>query len=337
MNVYDGTKIYIFCPDRLVTGGPEALHQLRYYLERAGYDAVLVYEFSGDRQCPERYREYAPRVVSYEDVADDEKNILIVPETGTAFLRLYHRMQKCIWFLSWGYYADAVAQSGAGKVFLKRCFNLFRRRRERKFRYPLKPAEITKEIVCCCGSRYAYLQVTQALGRKDAEMLVEPISLDFLRRGMADHLTSEGRGDVVLYNPAKPSAVMRELLARTDIAFFPLRGMTPDALIDRYRSSKLYIDFGEFGGPERIPKEAVYNGTCLLVGRRNAAENTFDVAIPERFKIADYTNSALIAERIKDLLSHYDEEIGQFAAFRTQIDGLEENFLRQIRHIFRRR
>ena len=33
----------------------------------------------------------------------------------------------------------------------------------------------------------------------------------------------------------------------------------------------------------------------------------------------------------------YDEEIGQFAAFRTQIDGLEENFLRQIRHIFRRR
>ena len=37
------SKIYIYCQANLRTGGPEALHQLRYYMEMCGLNAYIVY------------------------------------------------------------------------------------------------------------------------------------------------------------------------------------------------------------------------------------------------------------------------------------------------------
>jgi hypothetical protein len=110
--------------------------------------------------------------------------------------------------------------------------------------------------------------------------------------------------------------------------------MTPQQIIELFRKSKLYIDFGFFGGPERMPKESVHNGTLLLVGKRNAAKNDFDVAIPNEFKIKDYNNEEVVVEKIKYMLNNYDLLIGQFEPFRKKILALEENFIRAIREIF---
>ena len=330
------SKIFIFCPNGLVTGGPEALHQLRFYMEQEGYQAYLVYEFSGNLNPPERYMEYEPKVVSFQQVTDDKRNVLIVPEVSIGILQVYHSIQKCVWFLSWGYYDISVKDRlliGC-KNIVKRFFNCFIFDPERKFRLQIFSRRKQKNVLYCCGSEYAYQHVVSDLKVSDAVMLVEPISMDFLREGPAKNLTSCGRGDIVLYNPSKPSEVMRKLLERTDIQFQPLKGYTPVELIEIYRKSKLYIDFGQFGGPERIPKESVYNGTCVLVGRRNAAENDFDVAIPGAFKIGDFENVDAIADRIRDMLLHYDDLIGEFAHFRNKIDNLEQNFKEQIRSIF---
>lgn len=335
MTVFPDTKIYIFCPYGLTTGGPEALHQLRYYMEQMGYDAYLVYDFTGKTDFPARYAEYAPRVLPCLQTEDAERNILIVPEVNLGIAGEYRHIRKCVWFLSWGYFRQQQrrAFSHACKNAAKRILNAFSRG-ERRYHPVSFPAKIGRDILCCCGSVYAREHVLSDLGAERAELLVEPISLDFLSAGVAPNLTSEGRSDTVLYNPAKPSAVMQALLARGDISFCPLKGYTPQELIALYRRSKLYIDFGWFGGPERIPKESVYNGTCLLVGRRNAAENAFDVAIPEQFKVADYENAELIAQKIRDILQNYDKYIGMFAAYRAQIGGLEANFRKQIAEIF---
>ena len=61
----------------------------------------------------------------------------------------------------------------------------------------------------------------------------------------------------------------------------------------KYTEAKLYIDLGEFGGPERIPKEAVYFGCNIIVANHNAAANDFDVAIPQEYKIDDNESIAL--------------------------------------------
>lgn len=139
---------------------------------------------------------------------------------------------------------------------------------------------------------------------------------------------------MVLYNPSKPSATAAELLKRNDISFLPLKGYSPEELIALFRRSKLYIDFGEFGGPERLPKESVLNGTLLLVGKRAAAVNDFDVAIPDKYKMENYADVEAVAEKIKYMLANYDGLIDDFAPFRKKIEGLKDGFVDSIRKIF---
>ena len=333
LQVYPDTKIYICCPDQLVTGGPEALHQLRWYLERLGYSAYLVYSTSEHTACPPRYEKYAPKVVSWRDIEDDARNILIAVESETTFLRYFHNLRPCIWFLSFGY---ADLKKSRALIVCKNIIKFFIRvltLGKKKFVYNRFPVFRRSGILYLCGSKYAYEELKKRRVEQ-VEMLVEPISLEFLQRGPAKNLTAEGREDTVLYNPAKPSRIMKKLLRRKDIVFRPLRGYSPEQLIDLYRHSKLYVDFGEFGGPERIPKESVYNGTCLLVGKRNAAVNDFDVAIPEAYKIKKFNDEEIVAAAIKELLASYDAKIGEFAPFRAKIDGLEEEFMRKIEQIF---
>ena len=101
-----------------------------------------------------------------------------------------------------------------------------------------------------------------------------------------------------------------------------------------FRKVKLYVDFGNFPGPERLPKEAVYNGANILVAYKNAAKNDFDIAIPEQYKIKDYNNEELVVKLIKEMLTNYDKQYNDFEKFRVQIDKLESNFIVAIKTIF---
>lgn len=337
MEIYKDTEIYIFCPNEALSGGPDALHQLCYYLIQNGYNANIVYFFSKNINCPERFKKYNPHVISYQDVIDDKKNIIIAPEASTWILRKYKKSRKCIWWLSYNFY-DGL-QSFSQIIFtqlknvIKFIFNLFLPK-NLHYKYGGRfPAKITNDIIHFCGSKYAYLKLKER-GYNNVEMLVEPLSLEFVRAGMSDDLSGKNRIDEIPYNPAKPSKIMEQLLKRNELKFVPIKGMELVDIIELFRKSKLYIDFGEFPGPERLPKESVYNGTCLLVAKHNAAENDFDVAIPDKFKIEDYENEELVVERIKDILSNYDGYINEFAFFRNKIDNLENEFIKSINYVF---
>lgn len=340
LTVFNDTIIYIFCPDGLITGGPEALHQLRYYLEQCGYTAFLVYCRSGNTVAPKRYTEYDPEIISYQKVIDNKHNIVIVSETETAYLKKYRNLQKCVWWLSYDFYQAKnhriyINCKNFLKRAVKRVLNLFRSA-DKKFSLEYNlfcPNLRNGNLTHLCGSEYARLQIARNLNI-EGKLLVEPISKDFLIKGKAENLASAERGNAVLYNPKKPSQIMQKLLKRSDLTFIPLQGMSPDELIALYRKSKLYVDFGEFGGPERIPKETVYNGTCILVGKRNAAVNTFDVAIPDEFKIENFNDEDIVALKIHDMLEHYDDYIDRFEYFRDKVDRLEENFISQIKEYF---
>lgn len=339
MEVYQDTMIYIFCPPDKVTGGPEALHQLCYYLEREGYNAYIVYNRTGIMSPPPRYKQYNVKVLSYQNIKDNNNHILIVPEYETYCLRYYHHIRKVIWWLSYLAYDGLKSFSVRTKLalgnFVKFFLNICKKDKY-VYRNCRKAAKLTDDLLHLCGSKYAYDMIQCNHRIKMPMMLVEPISKDFLDVGMADNLTSESRRDVIAYNPAKPSEIMNRLLLHDELTFVPLKGMTPTELIKLYREIKLYVDFGKFPGPERIPKEAVYNGACILVGKRNAAENDFDVAIPNQYKIDEINNEQLIVDRIKNILKNYDVCIDDFQSFRFKIDKLEENFVISIHDIFKR-
>lgn len=334
--------IYILCPANVVTGGPEALHQLRFYMEKCSLNAKLAYYGKNlTNPTPSRYEQYDPKFVLADQIIDNENNVVIAPESATYLLNGIQHCKKCVWWLG------ATAYDGKGGGLLRllkalRNFQLTRKLTEVKKVFsseykPIYPAsKRNRNVLHFCASKYAYQYVSKKF-KLEPEYLVEPISLNFLeynREHQLDNLSASSRNDVILYNPSKPSKIMNKLVKLERFEFKPLKGMTPLELIDTYRCAKLYIDFGEFGGPERIPKETVYNGCVILVANHNAAKNDFDVAIPEKFKLSDYNDVEIVSSRIKDALENYDLYVNEFESFRQKINSLENNFIGAIKRNF---
>ena len=318
-------KIYILCIANLRSGGPEALHQLRYYMEQVGLDAYLVYYKTTDGldPMPVEYTTYGIKRKLLKEIEDNENNILISAESGTIMFNGFKHIQKYIWWLSVNWFDYKPLTS---KIILKhKIYKLFGKETNISTYCNFR----LEDCVHVCGSKYAYEYVIR-LGLK-AEYLVEPISKVFLEN---NNQSDCERNDIILYNPAKPSDIMTKLLAEKRFQFKPLTKMTTVELIEAYKQAKLYIDFGHFGGPERMPKEAVYFGCCILVGRRNAAVNDFDVAIPEQYKIEDYNNIEIINSRIEDILQNYNAYRNDFIPFQMKISSLEYNFMKQIKKLF---
>ena len=319
------TKIYIICIANLRSGGPEALHQLRYYMEQVGFNAYLVYYDTkeGVDPMPEPYNVYGIKRKTLYEVEDEKYNIVISAESSTIVLNRFKYVQKYIWWLSvnWLDYKPLTTS-----IFLKHnCKKLLGKKTDISHYCNFK----LKSCTHVCGSKYAF-EYVKGMGL-EAKYLVEPISKVFLE---TDNHSEYKRNDEILYNPAKPSEIMTRLLAEKRFNFKPLTKMTTLELIDAYKQAKLYIDFGHFGGPERMPKESVYFGCALIVGKRNAAANDFDVAIPNKYKIEDYNNIEIVNQRIEQVLNNYEACINDFQPFQKKVTDLETNFITQIKNIF---
>ncbi len=322
-------KYYIFTPAKTRTGGPEALHQLAYYMRKLGMEAYTVYyAYSGFPKAEPitQYKQYEVQVARYEDVEDVSDNYVIAPENAPWCLNGFKKAQKCIWWLS--LHANEVKKGS-----LKERARLMKRRLLREDLSHYRHIDFNPDNCWhLCASKHTYMYVSQSYKQSKVDYLVEPISLDFLRMGNSDLPTE--REDVVLYNPSKPSPIMTELLERGRFNYVPLKGYTPEGLAERYRKSKLYVDFGHFGGPERMPKEAVFYGCNILVANHNAASNDFDVAIPQKYKVEDTESAEQVESRIADMLGHYEEQHPDFLPFKEKVERLEENYLKQLKELF---
>lgn len=105
--------IYLLCPAKVRTGGPEALHQLGRSLRDLGHDARMVYA-SPDaepevRQGRLRFAEIAdPRPDAYAhyrlpytfEIEDDAANALVFPEVWPRILRSINNISPYMWWLS---------------------------------------------------------------------------------------------------------------------------------------------------------------------------------------------------------------------------------------------
>lgn len=322
-------KYYIFTPADTCTGGPEALHQLAYYMRKLGMNAFTVYyTYSNfpDAEPIDRYRQYKVNVVRYDEIEDESSNFVFAPENAPWCLNGFKKAQKCIWWLS--LHANEVKEPTLKErinVLKKRLFN-------KDLSHYRHLAFDPNDCWHLCASKHTYLYVDEHYKKSRREYMVEPISMDFLKMGNVN-LHSK-REDVVLYNPSKPSALMTELLDRSRFNYVPLIGYTPEGLAERYKKAKLYVDFGLFGGPERMPKEAVYFGCNILVANHNAAANDFDVAIPSKYKVSDGETASQVESRIADMLLNYDIQNFDFMPFKVKVERLEENFLIQLSDIF---
>ncbi len=341
-------RIYVFCPNDFVTGGPEALHQIVFYLNEIGYDAQIVYFAFTEKHIfaiPEAYKSYVSCFITEKEYVDDYGNIAILPENAVNKLKYVKKSKALIWWLSvdnnrnrssffwkmfffvtlparvvknWDYYKKRFAESIEKTLQMKL--------------YDFKAEPQNVEHIC--ASHYAYDFVSKKTKHK-TNLCIEPISKIFLEKynESKGKMDSMERKDIILYNPRKSGAFVEKLAkCAPDLNFFPLKGMSQEELIETYKISKLYIDFGPFPGAERIPKEAALFGCCVITGRNGASNYYSDVPIPDEYKFADYEGQVdQIIEKMRDILMNYETKKSDFDAYRNTVLALEQNFMRSLK------
>lgn len=313
-------RILVLCPGNAISGGPEALHQLVHHLREMKKDAAICYLPSGGiYETPEPYRHYDVPQRGWSDKRDE---VVVVPETGTPYLRIIKKATPYVWWLS----VD----------------NYFYEHRLSWKKYPIdwilslilggrKTIKSMRHIVHLAQSEYA----VQFLNRYGINSL---LLTDYLA---SQHLTErtafEPRQNIVAYNPQKGKRVNNLLRASLpDIDFFPIEKMNNDEVVRLLSSAKVYMDFGDHPGKDRIPREAAMAGCCVITGRRGSASNSNDVRIPETYKLSDTPAELPLSFRalVTSIFTKFDQHRLDFEGYRASIREEQRNFREQVHHIF---
>lgn len=335
----DFSKIYVFSPSNAPTGGVELLHQLVDYLRKRNKDAYIYYYDNPQLGVLAAYTKYEVAVAEHVD--DVEGNVAVLPEICFHLSKNYLHAQVVLWWLSVdNYYRNEKKHIPLSEIFCyskgyaleelwHRTAGLFRFKWSFRNDFSIKFA-VEKEYIHAYQSEYARLFLS-ARNVKNLYPLKDYINTELI----ADSISCE-RNPVVLYNPKKGLRFTRRLMkAAPDLTFVPLQNLSRTELQQLFVSSKLYIDFGNHPGMDRIPREAAVNGCCVITGRRGAAANDVDIPIGCWYKISEKdTPVQEIVERMKDVLADYEGHIKNFETYRQRILKEKDDFYRQIDALF---
>lgn len=330
-------NIYVICPYGLVTGGPDALHQFVFYCNSNNIDSSIIYcdINNKNKPIPTPYMNYVDKYGLMSDIIDNDENAIVVPETLTHLLKKFNNIKKYVWWLSVQNDTNAVFKNKLKTVF-KKIFNLNNIKKVFKIRTLInyvkhKPYKFdSDDVIHLCASYYAFDYVSNKTS--NCHLLIEPISKYFLENSY----DLKEKKNVCLYNPKKNINFTKKIIKKaSNINFIPLIGYSQKELIDLYASSKVYIDFGFFPGAERIPKEAVKCGCCVITGKNGASAFYNDVPVLDEYKFdSKDENIDKIIDKIMYCFINYDEIKKDFDEYRSVVNRLESNFVAGLIDIF---
>ena len=341
IKVYPDSKIYIYCPAGIVTGGAELLHQLVSFLNDNGRDAYIVYFGEKKHILPNDYKCYNIKIA--ERVINAEKNIEVIYEGIFNLIYCNDLTQKFLWWLSVDNFYRCSTRFLSLKdlfkydvtygfnAFIKRIYFLFFRRKD----YPAKIVSISKlrklNVVNGYQSEYAQ-NFLQNHGFKEMVALKDYINIEHFKH----KFSRENRKDVILYNPKKGLNFTKKLIAKApDLHWIPIQGMTRQQVINLMGEAKVYIDFGFHPGKDRLPRECAANGCCIITGMRGSAAFFEDVMVPNKYKFDEHKSSLSdIVETIRWTLENYEIAINDFQMYRSMIALEKKEFEEQISLIF---
>lgn len=120
-----------------------------------------------------------------------------------------------------------------------------------------------------------------------------------------------------------------------DIDWRPIENMTPPQVQELLAVAKVYIDFGNHPGKDRIPREAAVSGCVVLVGKRGAAINDVDINIPAEFKF-DMAGSTPrdVIDKIREVFDNFQAAHEKQAAYRALIHDDKNRFVNEVVEAF---
>ena len=318
MKIFADSKIYVLCPANIHTGGPESLHQLTSRLIGFGVDAKIVYcprvgEFFDidDPVAPALKKYHVPYTYQFEDTPH---NVFVVPEPLTEHLYAVKKCRRILWWMSVNNYLENVLE------LIRPCVdNPLAEPVPKYFTFDNRD-----DVAEHWGQSEFVRQFLRLNGVKKIRSVETHMSQTFLSN--AASVDFSAKKNLVAFNPRKGYEFTKKLIELApDIEWRPIENMSPAQVRELLAASKVYIDFGNFPGRERLPREAAVSGCVVIIGRRGAAANSTDFNIPDEFKF-DEQNPEAVIEKIRDVLKNFEPAFDAQKNFRDGILNAQKIF-----------
>ena len=281
-------KIFVLAPANVVTGGAELLHQLVDVINRNGGNAYIVYSQS-EAAIPTDYAKYS--IMIADEVEDSPFNIIILNEGNFDAANDIKQAKIVLWWLS----VDNFFHCNKKKLrlsdiwkfdkrmFWKQFWNRIRRVRMRH-KVSLEGLKRNSQVIAnCYQSEYAHDFLT-----KSGFSLLKPLG-DYIDIEYCENFGDFEKEDAIAYNPKKGFEFTKKLIASApDLVWRPIMGLNRKGVIELLKRCKVYIDFGNHPGKDRLPREAALCKCVIMTGLRGSAAYYEDVPISKSYKINQY-------------------------------------------------
>ena len=327
MKIYPDTKIYMACPGNMHSGGPELCHQFASQTIQFGLNVSMYYlplgeNFNTENPVDSFYEKYhLPYVRSIED---HPHNVLVINECSTLSYRFFKNLRIVIWWMSVDNYVKNIA-----KILLKHSKNPLISPMPQFFYFEKDIAEHWVQ------SEYArQFLLLNGISKKQIYFVEDYLNQAFLSN--ADKIELDKKKDIVTFNPLKGAEITQQLMEiAPDIKWIAIENMTPSEVQALLARAKVYIDFGNHPGKDRIPREAALSGCVVITGKRGAAANDIDINIPAEFKF-DETDTELskVVDKILDVFKNFDKNYKKQQDYRTRILDDKSRFAKEVAAAF---
>lgn len=337
----DNSIVYIYDSSHKSTGGAESLHQLAENLINKGIKTYIYYEIKRN----DIKKELSQYKISITDsIIDDKNNLLVVPEVSTEILYKYKNIKKCIWWLSLDNYLFQFPKHNARRIisvrnfpgFLKLPLIIYIFFKSKKKEDPIKNFKELSEIWHLYNCEYAKNFIVKE-GVKDDKMhyLCGPITVE-----KDEKLILNQKEKMVIYNTYKGKKYISKIIKLStekiqDVKFVPIEKLTKKQVFEYMSKAILYMDFGYFPGPERMPREAVVYNCNILVGLIGSTRNEIDIPIPVEYKFEmTKKNVDKIVDKIRIMVDKPESFFDDFNYYRKIVRNQQERFATDIESVF---
>lgn len=279
-------KVIVVSP-RVVTGGPEALHQLVDELQRAGVEASILYWplVEGAQTAVPEFAHYQAIVCSLSEhqLANlREDSVVVIPETLADISNQFGRAKISLWWLSVDNFLHRLRPNRITSFLValgwhekQPFFSLFKFILRRKLGYV--SLHMTQSYYA--SSFVARLGFTPF-------MLTDYVTLDTEISLKDRQISSLRESGLNIVSNGSKGIRLRRLFERRypEFNIEPLRGLTKEQINRKMENADVYIDFGNQPGRDRMPREAALKGCVVFVNARGAASNKLDFVMSENFR-----------------------------------------------------
>ncbi len=308
-------KYYILSP-WAETGGPEALHQLCSTLNELGENAFIYYYGNDYSQIHKnefllKYSEYTLKSSDISNFSDLNKkgNVIIVPEVfPVRLIENFDNSKVVFWRLSIFTHGQELNLPAFQKVYHG----------------------------CQCDTQFKILKDSKLFDRNKYFMLSDYVNQIYITK---EKKLVKDRKKQVLYNPRKGikhTQLIINFLSEKSVKFIPITGMSNDQIKNIILDSKVYIDFGDHPGKDRMPRECASGGCVVITGTQRCGANKKDIPIEEKFEYwetNDRYNYQEIGEFILEVLDDYQTYFENQKQYRNVIRKEKKTFIKEIQNM----